>query len=327
MLAKPDFISKKILFLYALDGDKISFRNDNILILDKEKNIKLQLNCYSIFILFIIGGVSLTSGIIEKAKRFGFSIILMTTSFRFYEAINAVMEGNTLLRMKQYNNGKEDIISRCIIKNKIENQRLALLKIRDRSDNLNAGIVLLEKYISDIDKCDCDLSIMMGIEGTASKVYFNRMFEGYGWYGRQPRIKRDEINLLMDIGYTVLFNFIEGLVNIYGFDVYKGCLHREFYKRKSLVCDLIEPFRPLVDYNIRKILALKQLKDYSFYYEGGVCRLNWKDSQKYVKAILEVINNHRVCVFLFVQQYYRWFMKGNGIEHFPFVRLVKNDID
>ncbi len=59
-------------------------------------------------------------------------------------------------------------------------------------------------------------------------------FKDFEWNGRQPRVKRDKINLLMDIGYTVLFNYIEAILNIYGFDIYKGNLHKEFYKKKII---------------------------------------------------------------------------------------------
>ncbi len=42
------------------------------------------------------------------------------------------------------------------------------------------------------------------------------------------------------------------MLYIYGFDVFCGVLHRQFYMRKSLVCDVIEPFRPIIDLQIRK---------------------------------------------------------------------------
>ena len=133
----------------------------------------------------------------------------------------------------------------------------------------------------------------MGIEGTSAKVYFNRLFKEFNWKGRQPRLKLDEINLLMDIGYTVLFNYLEAILNIYGFDIYKGNLHQEFYKRKSLVCDIIEPFRPIVDYKIRKLLKLEQLNQFEFKQENNQYQLPYEYSSKFVTLILSEIANYK----------------------------------
>ena len=57
----------------------------------------------------------------------------------------------------------------------------------------------------------------------------------------------------MDIGYTYLFNFIDALLRLYGFDTYLGFYHKEFYQRKSLVCDVVEPFRCIIDKNTKCI--------------------------------------------------------------------------
>ena len=165
----------------------------------------------------------------------------------------------------------------------------------------------------------------MGVEGTCAKIYFNRIFKEFGWQGRQPRVKRDEINLLLDIAYTILFNYVEAVLNIYGFDVYKGNLHQEFYKRKSLVCDMVEPFRPIVDYKIRKLINLGQIKNYKFEKINEQYRLNWKDSSNFVKLILEEILDYKGCIFDFIQGYYRWFMKGSEIDKFPKAVLINDN--
>ena len=123
MLSEPDFIEKKIILIYTKDGDKISFKNDNIIIADTDGTIKLQLSCYRLFAIFIIGGISLTSGIISRSKKFGFSIVLFSASFKVYSTINYALEGNTLLRKKQYTTQNSLNIAKYLIMNKIENQK------------------------------------------------------------------------------------------------------------------------------------------------------------------------------------------------------------
>ncbi len=322
MLTKPDFLEKKVILVFTTVGEKISFKNDNMIVTNKSNNIILQISCYNLFAIFIIGGISITSGIISRSKKFGFSILFFTSNFKFYSGINFILEGNFLLREKQYKTDKSNEIARQLIINKIINQRDFLKKLRDKE--LKDGIKKLNETINKIEKYKPDNSELMGLEGTSAKIYFNRMFKPYNWNGRQPRVKRDKINLLMDIGYMVLFNYLEAILNIYGFDVYKGNLHKEFYKRKSLVCDIIEPFRPIVDYKIRKMINLGQIENYNFNIYKSQYQLDWKDSNNFVYLILEEIMRYKNDIFDFIQKYYRWFMKNDDIIKFPKV-VLKND--
>ena len=83
MLERPDFVKKQIIFLFANRGEKISFKNDNIVVTDKEGKIKYQVTCYLVFVLFVVGDTSITSGIIRRAKKFGFVIILTIPNLLF----------------------------------------------------------------------------------------------------------------------------------------------------------------------------------------------------------------------------------------------------
>lgn len=225
------------------------------------------------------------------------------------------MEGNTLLRKKQYTTERSTEIAKCIIINKIENQRNILKKTRNPENA--EGLIILNDSIMKLLRNEYDTYEIMGIEGIAAKVYFKRLFKEFDWKGRQPRVKRDKINLLLDIGYTVLFNFIEAILNIYGFDIYKGNLHKEFYQRKSLVCDMVEPFRPIIDYRIRKGYNLGQFNNYNFSVNNQQYSLDWKDSADFVNIILSELMEHKSMIFLYIQSYYRWFMKEKSITEFP----------
>ena len=319
MLTKPDFIKKKIVLVFANDGEKLSFKNDNLIVTNKNNEIKLQQTCYSLFAIFLAGNTSITSGLIQRSKRFGFSIMLFSSSFKLYSYINFALGGNTFLRKKQYSTTKGTAIANKIIINKIKNQCEILKRLRNK--DIAEAIENLDLAIQRLNYNDYQINEIMGLEGTTAKVYFNRLFKDLGWQGRQPRMKRDEINLLLDIGYTALFNYLEAVLNIYGFDIYKGNLHQEFYNRKSLVCDIIEPFRPIVDYKIKKIIKLGQTKNYKYDTYQGQLSLGWKDSANFLENILNEIVRHQELIFIYIQQYYRWFMKDQNINTFPEVNL------
>ncbi|MDR0880123.1 MAG: type V CRISPR-associated endonuclease Cas1 [Clostridioides sp.] len=324
MLTESNFKARKVVVVFANQGQKIKFKNDNIVVTDKEGKILLQFTCYRIFMIYIIGGFTITTGIVERAKKFGISICFMTAGFKYYESLNYFTRGNTLLVSKQYNCPNSEEIAKLIIKNKIRNQRKTLLSTRKKE--VKEGVSMLDEALLRLNEDNLTIAKIMGIEGTAAKVYFNRIFNVVDWNGRQPRIKRDIINLLLDIGYTVLFNYIDAIASIYGFDVYKGNLHQEFYNRKSLICDFVEPFRVIVDKKIRNMYALNQIKEEDFKCIHGKWNLNYKSSTNYTVEFITETNKYSVSIFRFVQSYYRWFTKDStNTENFPSAEVYKND--
>lgn len=315
MLSANDFSKKQIIFLFTNTGEKLSFSNDNIVIKDKEGKIKHQSTCYRLFMVCVVGNISITSGLIQRSKKFGFAICLMSTTFRVYEIIGSRMEGNTMLRKRQYEYTQNDI-GRKIEQNKIANQMDTLKNIRKKTEEIKEGIEFLQDMI---DKLNEPLNYLevMGIEGNAARVYFTRVFNNVKWNGRKPRIKNDYINVTLDIGYTMLFNIVDAILQIYGFDTYYGVFHKCFYMRKSLVCDLMEPMRPIVDYSVRKAINLEQCKKEDFEVYNNRWVLKYKMNSKYIQFLMKDILEYKDEIFVYIQKYYRFFMKMKSVEELP----------
>jgi CRISPR-associated protein Cas1 len=315
MLSAPDFEQKKIIVAMLSHGEKMSFKNDNIIITGSD-GIKHQSSCYRLFSLFVIGHITITSGLLQRAKKFGFSIVLMTHGLIPYGSWLAKAEGNVLLRKKQYQyQGTE--IAQHLVNNKIDQQIIMLKKRRKKSAELKKTIKALQGYRNRLPELDFGIQDILGVEGIASRVYFKQMFDEMDWKGRKPRVKADIPNLLMDIGYTQLFHFIDALLNLYGFDTYQGVYHQVFYQRKSLVCDLVEPFRPLVDQRIRKAYKLGHIQEEDFSYINGQYKIFGKQSQPYIALLLKTLLENKQEIFLYIQSYYRAFMQNKPIEQFP----------
>ena len=302
MLSANDFSKKQIIFLFTNTGEKLSFSNDNIVIKDKEGKIKHQSTCYRLFMVCVVGNISIT-------------ICLMSTTFRVYEIIGSRMEGNTMLRKRQYEYTQNDI-GRKIEQNKIANQMDTLKNIRKKTEEIKEGIEFLQDMI---DKLNEPLNYLevMGIEGNAARVYFTRVFNNVKWNGRKPRIKNDYINVTLDIGYTMLFNIVDAILQIYGFDTYYGVFHKCFYMRKSLVCDLMEPMRPIVDYSVRKAINLEQCKKEDFEVYDNRWVLKYKMNSKYIQFLMKDILEYKDEIFVYIQKYYRFFMKMKSVEELP----------
>lgn len=298
MLNVNDFSKKQIIVRLANQGDKLSFSNDNIVVRDKDGKIKHQSTCYRLFMIFIVGNISITSGLIQRSKKFGFAICLMSTTFKVYEVLGSRMEGNTLLRKHQYAYSETDI-GRKIEQNKIINQTEVLKQIRNKSEYLKEGINLLENLSSTLES-ETDYLTIMGIEGNAAKIYFPRMFENVKWNGRKPRIKNDYINVTLDIGYTMLFNIVDAILQVYGFDTYYGVFHKCFYMRKSLVCDIMEPMRPIIDYSVRKAINLGQCKEEHFEEYNRRWCLKYKNNPAYIQFLMTSILEFKNDIFMYI---------------------------
>lgn len=327
MISLNDFEKKQMIVYKPKDGDKMSYRNDNLIVKDANGKIKYQYSCYRIFMIIVVGDVTITTGLLRRIKKYGISICFMTLGFKVYSVIGSPAEGNTLLREKQYNNNIKTDIAQWIVYNKIINQRMTLNKIRNKSIYVKEGIKLLDKYIHTLENENFEADSLRGIEGNAAKVYFSRVFDYLQWKGRKPRIKYDYVNSLMDIGYNLLFNFIDAVLQVFGFDTYIGFLHTAFYMRKSLVCDIMEPFRVIIDWKVRTGIALGQFKKDDFKEYNGQWQLEYNKSSEYAGIFFTEILEHKEQIFLYIREFYRSFMKGNDIGKYKIYKYVSGSIE
>lgn len=316
MMSTRDFECKQIAFVFTSKGEKISFKNDNLVVSDSDGKIKHQSTCYRLFLLFICGDCCLTTGLLERAAKFGFNIVFMSPNLRVTKILPSKAEGNVLLRKRQYLYGKTDIASH-VIANKIHNQNCLLKKKREKTESEKETIKKLEQFEKDVQKENLSVQEIMGIEGISAKLYFQSLFKDHSWTARRPRAKHDMTNCLLDIGYTILFNIVNALLEMYGFDVYVGILHTQFFERKSLVCDLEEPFRPIIDAALIKALNLGQVKEKDFWKNQEQYILTWKNSAPYIELFINALMEYKNEIFIYLQSYYRAFMREKDAKDFP----------
>lgn len=315
MLSVPDFVRKQIVIVFFAKGEKLSFMNDNLVVRDEDGKIKYQCTCYRIFAVYAVGIGSVTSGLIQRSKKFGFSIVLFTTTFRPYQTIGFSLAGNTLLHKQQYSyHGIE--LGRHIIENKIANQRYLLMSIRGKSVAQKEAVEKIDAITEHVRAAE-NLHELMGYEGSASRLFFSWYFDSFPWKRRAPRTKSDIPNTVLDIGYSLLFSFIEAILDCFGFDLYCGVMHTNFYMRKSLVCDIIEPFRCLIDAQIKKAFNLSQCKEEDFICQNGRFFLKWEKNAAYISWLINPLIERREDIYLYVQNYYRCFMRGKSSDQFP----------
>ena len=118
-----------------------------------------------------------------------------------------------------------------IVINKIKNQAKLLESIG------NERYKMLIEYMQDVELGDAS-----NREGHSAKVYFNSLF-GLDF----TRDKVCDINMALDYGYTILLSAFNRTISSLGYINQLGIKHKNEYNFFNLGCDLMEPFRVLVD--------------------------------------------------------------------------------
>ena len=118
-----------------------------------------------------------------------------------------------------------------IVKNKILNQALLLKKVSSEKYDL------VFSYINEVVDGD-----KTNREGHAAKVYFNSL---YGKFF--VRNADDSINSALNYGYALLLSTINKEVINNGYLTQLGLHHKNEFNEFNLSCDLMEPFRVLID--------------------------------------------------------------------------------
>ncbi len=321
MFTHKDIEHRTIFVINCIDSERrLRVCNGELLLEEIDGDSRKTLTKFpfqKILALFVIGHISITTPLIDKCKRYGIALIVMRTNLRpiFVWANSA--EANYLLRKRQFEHPKEDInIAKHLILNKIINQRRNLVKTRKRDNLTNNAIAYCDAAINSIEDID-GYEQLMGLEGTISKNYFAAYFQTLNWQGRHPRIKSDIINVTLDIGYTILFNYMEAFLRMFGFDLYVGVYHRLWFKRKSLVCDLIEPFRCIIDHTILLAFHRGEFKEKDFVKTKHIYQLQHNKYSDYYRVFYNILVEHKLDFFKFVQQYYRGFMGCKSVKTYP----------
>ena len=320
MLSLPDFREKQIVICFAKEGQKVSFKNDNLVIKDSKDTIIIQTSCHRILSLWIVGHSTITTGILQRSRTFGFSIYLLSHGHRLYGCWNSSTEGNFLLRRLQYQYNSI-LLPRHLVHNKITNQAHLLQHTRNKDSELKDVIAIMQSY-SERAATATDIQALLGLEGSASRLFFSHWFKNLNWNGRKPRTKINPVNTLLDIGYTYLFNFIESMLNLYGFDLYQGVYHKCFYQRKSLVCDMVEPFRCIIDKQIKKAYQLKQFQFSDFKKIKEQYLLKIEKNKTYTQWITKTILEYKENIFNYIREYYRCFIRQKDIQYYPEFAIV-----
>ena len=218
---------------------------------------KAELLVYDLDQLVIMGNVIVTPAVLDFLIAERVDTVFMSIHGRFRGRLAHDFSKNVRLRMAQYTRLQDPqlalTLGRELVRGKILNARAFLMKAARRqggSEALTTAAVRMEAMAERLDEMTT-LDQVRGCEGRASAVYFSVFGEllrnpDFTFTERNRRPPRDPVNVLLSLGYTLLANAVETAVQIVGLDPYLGALHEVAYGRPSLVCDLMEEYRPVL---------------------------------------------------------------------------------
>jgi len=165
---------------------------------------------------------------------------------------------NTSIRLAQYrvysNQDLSNTLALSVIKGKTTNQKWLLNSIDKKIDFRLISIKSINRYEE-----------LLGMEGCKAKQYFSYWDstliknKDFKFEKRTKRPPENPLNALLSLCYTLLTCEVHSLCLLYKLDPYIGFFHKIASNRPSLVCDLIEPYRPLVDKFVLNIINRKEL--------------------------------------------------------------------
>ena len=180
----------------------------------------------------------------------------------------------------------KDNLWTLIVKNKIINQAFLLKKIKSKQANL------VFSYVDEVGVGD-----KSNREGHASKVYFNALF------GKKfSRGNNDIINAKLNYGYAILLSTISKEITNNGYLTQLGIHHKNEFNPFNLACDLMEPFRVIIDafvyYNQEKELdsnlKLDIINIFNNIYTFNSKKYTLKDIiELYVKNTFKVLSENK----------------------------------
>ncbi len=132
----------------------------------------------------------------------------------------------------QWSDDIKALIWREIISEKIRKQSDYLMEL-DKSQEAE----LLRSYIGQVEMLDAT-----NREGHAAKVYFNALF-GMDF----TRSEETPINAALNYGYSIILSAFNREVSSNGYLTQLGIFHSNMFNHFNLACDLMEPFRIMVD--------------------------------------------------------------------------------
>ena len=264
-------------------------KKDNCFLIKNDNNV-FEVSANKVDSILITTSAYLSTDAIEFAVENNIDIVFLDHFGDPYGRVWHSKLGSTaLIRRRQlelYDKPEGLKLAKNWVSKKMGNQIKLIKKLESTRTE---GLEEFQEHVNKIEKLKEKLDELkgtvderrtdiMGVEGMASKIYFEAinsvMPERFKFSGRSRNPATDEFNCLLNYGYGVLYSRVEKACIIAGLDPYIGFIHTDNYNKKSLVFDLIEMFRIYADKTVVYLFSKRKVNEKQFDKIPGGLTLN-----------------------------------------------------
>jgi len=316
-------------------GSYLSKKENRFVIKTKEKEDEYSAD--QVEQIIISSPSSISEGVVKLAIEKNIDIVYTSYSGRPFARIYPCTLGGTTLTRREQAKAYFDLrgirLVKKILEAKLENQLFLIKRLSKTREGLfSKEIVSLEKHLKKlkvfsgelIDDCRQKL---LGYEGYAASVYFSCLNKIVPFGNREPKAE-DIFNTALNYGYGILYSEIERACILSGLDPYLGFLHMDRYGKPSMVLDLVEQFRPIIDRAIINLFVRKQVSDSDLEKIGEAILLTKDGRTKIIEEVMESLsfkvsfNNKKLTISAIILEQGREiarFLLGNSEDYKPFI--------
>ena len=227
--------------IHITKADDLSISNNQLVIIGEDNNKKNKISLNDISAIVIENCHCKISAILQlRLVENNIPIIICNEkhqpeihSLGLFNHFQITLRINEQIEWEKWK--KEKLWSK-IIEQKIENQK-TLLQYFEKS---NVAIARLETYKKNLRKKDINTENQ---EAIASRIYFQELYSN-----NFRRFDKDGVNSALNYGYMVLRAIISSKIVAKGFHPSLGLHHKSQFNAYNFSDDIIEIFRPMVDY-------------------------------------------------------------------------------
>ncbi len=237
--------------IYITNVDKLSLNLNSIQIIHENNTYFVSLNEIAMLVVEDYKSIITVRLLIELAKQGIPMIILGMNNMPIGEYFPIADNVRTAKRITEQTMWDDNIKNKLwtnIIKGKIENQIITLKEL-ELLDKIN----ILEEYIKKMKIGDTT-----NVEGICARVYFKELF-----CNEFIRFNETIENYCLNFAYHIIRTIISKEIVARGYIPSLGINHKSQYNVFNFADDIIEVFRPIVDYYVYNIL-MKILKSEIF---------------------------------------------------------------
>lgn len=189
--------------------------------------------------------VSLTTGLLAELSKRKIKVIFCdekrNPSSELVSYYGSHDTSNKVRKQIAWKQNTKEAVWTEIVTEKIRKQK-EILEILGKEES-----EILSSYIKEITWNDGT-----NREGHAAKVYFNALF-GLDF----TRTEDNYINAGLNYGYSIILSAFTREIVANGYITQLGLFHDNMFNRFNLASDLMEPFRPLVDYMVLQMTLVE----------------------------------------------------------------------